>query len=65
MMVRKGKIFVVPGVVGVLIARAQVAKFYFWVGVFKNSADQLIETIAFEHDGNRTGKGVLGLPTDI
>jgi hypothetical protein len=55
--------FVVPGVVGVFEAGAEIAEFGLWTGLFEHAADELVEAFVVEDDGDGDGEGQFGLPT--
>jgi hypothetical protein len=50
--VGEGESFIVPGVVGVLIARAEVNDFCTCTGLSKCTSYQLVEAFTFEDDGD-------------
>lgn len=64
MIIRESKWLVIPRVVGVFIARTQVAQLGFFSWLLEHLSDQLIEALALEDYGNWNREVQLCLPTN-
>ena len=64
MIIWESKRLVIPRVVGVFIARPQIAELGSFPWLFEHSADQLIEALALEDNRNWNWQIQLGLPTN-
>lgn len=64
MIIGESKRLVIPRVVGVFIARPQIAELGSLPWLFEHPADQLIEALALEDNRNWNWQIQLGLPTN-
>lgn len=60
----EAKRFVVPGIVGILVSRTQVAELCPLSGLLEHSPDEVVESFALEDDGDWDWKVQLCLPTN-